>query len=126
MINFFALTAEGAEMSWGERASTAGTVTLMGMVTVFIVLTLLWGTIELMHLLLHKGDKKAKTDSAVSDTEGTSASAATDSAETVADDGVTIAVITAAVSAYMEAEGQGGAFRVVSFKRVGKTSRKQI
>ena len=47
-------------INWGERASTAGTVTLMGMVTIFAVLAILWAMIEIMHAVLHKGEKKEK------------------------------------------------------------------
>ena len=35
------LRAAAATINWGERASTAGTVTLMGMVTIFSVLAIL-------------------------------------------------------------------------------------
>ncbi len=130
MMNLFALSAEASTetaMSWGERASTAGTVTLMGMVTIFIVLALLWGAIELMHLLLHKGSKKAENASSVSAKSETAVPVAQESAEIVStDDDVTIAVITAAVSAHLAAEGTVGTFRVVSFKRAGRTSGKNI
>ena len=61
MMNLSVVPVAAAEMiNWGERASTAGTVTLMGMVTIFAVLATLWAMIEIMHAVLHKGEKKEK------------------------------------------------------------------
>ena len=58
-MNLSVVPVAAAEMiNWGERASTAGTVTLMGMVTIFVVLAILWAMIEIMHAVLHKGEKK--------------------------------------------------------------------
>ena len=36
-------------IDWGELASTAGVVTLQGMMAIFLLLALLWLAIEIMH-----------------------------------------------------------------------------
>lgn len=129
MMNLsFALAAKDA-INWGERASTAGTVTLMGMVTIFSVLAILWAMIEIMHALLHKGEK---TEKAVSKKEtakapapmGDAAIAAAIAAALAAseDDGAVVAAITAAISAQRAEEGNTSEFRVVAFKRVGRAN----
>lgn len=106
------LMAEG----FGERASTAGIVSLQGMVTIFVVLALLWGVVEILHRCFSpKTEKKAKVSEALQEV-----APATSVAETSSDDGTLIAVITAAVAASMKADGYTGGFRVVSFKRAAK------
>ena len=47
-------------LSWPERFSTAGSVTLLGMLAIFCVLAVLWATIEIMHAVLNKGHKQSK------------------------------------------------------------------
>ena len=134
MMNIFALAAEGsteAAVNWGERAATAGITTLLGMVTIFLVLALLWASIEIMHFLLHRGEKKEKPAKAEKSASAASAAApvADDAAIAAAiaaslaaseDDGATVAAITAAITAMRAEQGCDSAFRVVSFKRVGK------
>ncbi|MBQ8310870.1 MAG: OadG family protein [Clostridia bacterium] len=133
MINVFALAAEGstdAAINWGERAATAGVTTLLGMVTIFLVLALLWGCIEIMHFLLHRGEKKEKPVKAEKSAPTASTAPVVDDAAIAAaiaaslaaseDDGATVAAITAAITAMRAEQGCDGAFRVVSFKRVGK------
>ena len=119
------LTIPGEELNWGERASTAGTVTLMGMVTIFAVLAILWAMIEIMHSVLHKGEKKEKeprpkkTAPAPAPKQDDAAIAAAIAAALAAaeDDGAIVAAITAAITAARAEAGETGAFRVVSFKR---------
>ena len=117
------LTIPGEEINWGERASTAGTVTLMGMVTIFAVLAILWAMIEIMHAVLHKGEKKEKEPhsqkAAPAPNQDDAASAAAIAAALAAaeDDGAVVAAITAAITAARAEAGETGAFRVVSFKR---------
>ena len=53
-----ALKDQGENAPFAERAGYAGGVTLLGMVTIFIVLSILWGVVELLHRALHRGDKK--------------------------------------------------------------------
>ena len=110
----------------GEKLSIGGQVTLLGVGTVFAVLALLWGLVELLHLLLspvsgQKKEVKKTSDSSVSASapapasiEKTTAPSAAVSSKT-ADDLAIIAAITAAIAA---AEGRDpSTFRVVSFKR---------
>ncbi len=117
-----------AAVNWGERASTAGTVMLLGMVTIFIVLAILWAAVEIMHRLLHRGEKTEKTAKAqapsVAAPTGDAAIAAAIAAALAAaeDDGAVVAAITAAITAMRAEEGETGNFRVVSFKRVGRAN----
>ena len=124
MITPIALAAEES-LSWGDRATTAGTTALLGMVTIFCVLALLWGAIELMHKLIfrEKGIEKApktkdKTPVASSQDDAAIAAAIAASIAASEDDGAVVAAITAAISAMRAEEGHHEAFRVVSFKRV--------
>lgn len=122
-----ALAADG--MGWGDRASTAGIVTLQGMLTIFLVLSILWASIEIMHRLIHKGEAKEKAPKARSEKQSCPAAAGQDDMAIAAaiaaalaaseDDGAVVAAITAAVSAALAEDGYTGAFRVVSFRRVG-------
>ena len=126
MMNIFALAAEEETNVFSQ----AGIVSLMGMVTIFLVLALLWATVEIMHLLLHRGEKKEKPAKAEKSAPKASAAPAADDAAIAAaiaaalaaseDDGATVAAITAAITAMRAEEGCDSAFRVVSFKRVGK------
>lgn len=119
-------------LSWGERSSTAGIVTLQGMLTIFAVLAILWGAVELMHRLLHKdGKKTAKkqtADKATPTPNAEDAAVAAAIAATLAayeDSGATVAVITAAITAMREEEGCTDGFRVVSFKRAQTADRRR-
>ena len=127
-----ALATVAASANWGERGSTAGTVTLMGMVTIFAVLAILWAMIEIMHALLHKGEKKEKeprpkkaapapapqTNANPNDAAIAAAIAASLAASE--DNGAIVAAITAAITAARAEAGENGSFRVVSFKRVDR------
>ncbi len=109
--------------TFGERAGYAGSVTLLGMVTVFAALAVLWGVIELLHRVLNRGGKadvpaqppvKPVAKPAASKASALKPVATT--AERQNHDDL-IAVITAAIAAAMEEEGYTGGFRVVSFRR---------
>ena len=108
------LTATGT-LGFGERASTAGIVTLQGMLTIFLVLSILWGAIEIMHRVLHKDKKETKKESAPA-----AAPVVTPAPVEVQDDGAIIAAITAAIMAMRSESGESSAFRVVSFKRTNR------
>ncbi|MBE6581253.1 MAG: hypothetical protein E7650_06540 [Ruminococcaceae bacterium] len=106
-------------LSLGERLGYAGRMTLIGMMTIFAALSLLWGALALFRTVLAAADKRraAKTADAAAPVE-----AAAPAPTPVTDDGAVVAAITAAIS-LMLAEENGGstpAFRVVSFKRSGK------
>ena len=126
MMNTPVVLAAAQTINWGERASTAGTVTLMGMVTIFAVLAILWAMIEIMHAILHKGEKNEKAPApkkaapAPAPKQDDAAIAAAIAAAMAAaeDNGALVAAITAAITAARAENGESGSFRVVSFKRV--------
>ena len=130
MNNFVFALAKVAPFS--KRASEAGIVTLQGMLTIFGVLAILWAAVEIMHAVLHAGDKKekkpeikkekkpeAKKAEAPVNNDAAVAAAIAAAMAASEDDGATVAAITAAISAMRAEEGCTGGFRVVSFKRVG-------
>ena len=107
------------DLGFGERASTAGIVTLQGMLTIFLVLSILWGAIEIMHRVLHKDKKEAKKEPAPAAAPAPVAEPAPASAE-AEDEGAIVAAITAAIMAMRSENGESSAFRVVSFKRANR------
>lgn len=116
-----ALKNQGENAPFAERAGYAGGVTLLGMATIFIVLSILWGVVELLHRALHRGDQKtapaeAKAAPAPVPVPAPKAAPAPVRAPVAGDDAL-VAVITAAVAAAMAEEGYAGGFRVVSFRR---------
>lgn len=116
-----ALKNQGENAPFAERAGYAGGVTLLGMATIFIVLSILWGVVELLHRALHRGDQKtasaeAKAAPAPVPAPAPKAAPAPVRAPAAGDDAL-VAVITAAVAAAMAEEGYAGGFRVVSFRR---------
>lgn len=134
IMNAFALAADNAaELTFAERATTAGIVSLQGMVTIFLVLTILWGAIELLHAVLAgKKEKPAEKTASVSapatqaPNDDAAVAAAIAAAMAASDDSAVVAAITAAISEQLASEGYTGSFRVVSFKRVGVTKRRRV
>ena len=115
-MNGMALLANG--MSFGEALAQAGIVALQGMFTIFAVLAVLWGAIEVMHYLVHRKEKQSNGKQEQAEPVRSAEVAEPTPAPAVAeDDGVLVAAITAAISAAMAEEGYTGGFRVVSFKR---------
>ena len=128
MMNVFALAADNAAgMSFAQRAATAGIVTLQGILTVFVVLAVLWGAVELMHYVLVGRKEQAQKKEQNVEQEATPAPVVENvpTPAPVSDDGAIVAAITAAISAQLASEGYTGGFRVVSFKRVGTNSKKR-
>lgn len=114
MFDFYlAIAAE--TMTFGDKMALGGQVMLLGIGTVFAVLAILWGLVELLHLILSplSGEKKKKSkEPAPAPVE---AAPAPVPASASADDLEIVAVITAAIAA---ASGSSpSSFRVVSFKR---------
>ena len=116
VLNTYALVAQGGDTN---VFSQAGVVALMGMATIFVVLSLLWVAVEVMHRLLHR-DKNSESSSKdskaaqVANPDDAAIAAALAAAE---DDGAVVAAITAAITAARAEEGNNTPFRVVSFKR---------
>ena len=116
---FTALYVAGQDMGGAfsaERLALAGEMTLIGMGMIFAVLGLLWAVLAVFKLVFARPKKEKKTEAPAI------APAVVDEAvvEEVANDDELVAVITAAVAAYMaqeEPEVAQGGFRVVSFRR---------
>ncbi len=132
MYHSIVMLASG--LSSAERTSTAGIVTLQGVLTIFAVLAILWGATEIMHRLMHRdeGEKKPRTDKPKTSEPTQPTPNAQDAATAAAiaatlaayeDAGATVAAITAAITAARAEEGNTGAFRVVSFKRAQSSNR---
>lgn len=121
-MNYTALTATVVDYGGAfspERLALAGQMTLIGMGMIFAVLALLWGVLAIFKIVFAKPEpKKAKPVAEVK-----TAPVAVVEPEPVAaeqNDDELIAVITAAVAAYIADEEPGayqGGFRVVSFRR---------
>ncbi len=112
--------AAAGELGFGERASTAGIVTLQGMLTIFLVLSILWAAIEIMHRILHKDQKKEVKKESAPTAAPAPVVAPAPAPVAAQDDGAIIAAITAAIMAMRSENGESGAFRVVSFKRANR------
>lgn len=123
------LTGDGT-MALGERVMYALRMLVVGLGAVFAILALLWGVMVLARILLHdipshsKAEQDAQKSAPPAGRPNVSprpaVSAPTAPAPSAAqDNGVLIAIITAAVSAAMQEEGTlpPGGFRVVSFRR---------
>ena len=104
--------------------SYVGQMTLLGMGMIFAVLAILWAVLALFKVFFAKGSTSAKKEEAVQSKK----TPVTVPVPKVAvapknNDAQLVAVLTAAVAAYMSEEQGGayvpdGSFRVVSFKRV--------
>jgi len=137
-------------LSWPERFSTAGSVTLLGMLAIFCVLAVLWATIEIMHAVLNKGHKQSKQPKqpkqpkekkepkktakekpsqnntpVPNEQDAAVAAAIAASLAAYEDGGATVAAIIAAITAARAEEGDTGTFRVVSFKRAETAGRRR-
>lgn len=130
MLFSLAATAGAEEtLSFGERAAQAGIVFLQGMLTIFTVLILLWGAIELMHIVLYgKKKKKKKIKTFIHPTEPKEAEETGEEKAfgTPEDDGAVVAAIVAAIRTMRGEEGNTGAFRVVSFKRADSARKRRM
>ncbi|MBQ9801626.1 MAG: OadG family protein [Clostridia bacterium] len=111
-------------MSLGERIAYAGRMTLIGMVTVFAALAILWGCLALFRLLIAAGEKRSAAKAAQQAPVTAPAAPATPVAPAT-NEGETVAAITAAISLVLAAENGGVTpnFRVVSYRRSGGRSK---
>ena len=116
-----------------ERIKYAVSVTVLGMVMVFAVLSILWGIVSLMKVFLHDiPAKKAAKQAALAKAVEVAAAPVEESAVIAAseeDEGEIVAAITAAIAAMLQSEEYKGqfesGFRVVSFTRKGGAWNKQ-
>ncbi len=112
-MNMWIAAAMKYNGTFAENAKSAGTVTLLGMATIFAVLALLWGVVQLLHLVMPKQkDTKPKAQPAEPKPVEPTAEEPTE------DDGAIVAAITAAILAARTDAGITTGFRVVSFKRI--------
>lgn len=102
------------EMTLLDRLAEGGLGTLIGIVTVFIVLILLWGILELFRVIFYHPERDQKP---AENSETVQVPAAQE------DDTQLIAVITAAVAASMGT--QPSQFKIKSFKRTGSNFRRE-
>ena len=119
--NALAVTNGAADLGGAfspERLAYAGKMTLLGMLMVFAALAILWGILALFKVFFAKEEKVPKKQVVDAPVQ-----AAPVVEEEKQNDDELIAVLTAAVAAYIESEGlsetYAGGFRVVSFHRVG-------
>ena len=107
-------------MTWGEKLADGGRMILIVMAFVFSVIFLIWLSQTIISFAVVKLSSIGKKKESTPVPAPAPAVTVEDVPETVTDDGVTVAVITAAISAYLAAESENGEvkpFRVVSFKR---------
>lgn len=133
-MNMLMLTApvtrlSAGDMIFSDRLSYAGELTLIGMVTIFAVLALLWGSISIMRVLLNgreetRAKKKASSvsESPRQEHEAPVSAPAPAPMPTGNDDAALLAAITAAIAVVWESEHPGTGFRVVSYRHVDKRS----
>ncbi len=130
MNMMMALSAELGGAFSPERWAYAGKMTLIGMLMIFAVLAILWLVLAIFKVIFagktpkeakpKKEEKKSKVAHApTGSTDDVLQAVIAAGLEAYREDKEKelVAVLTAAVSAYREAEGESGAFRVVSFRR---------
>lgn len=113
-------TAQAASdtMSFSERLSESLQVSLLGLGTVFAVLALLWGVLELFRLFFYDLPNKRKNASTEKKAPVKSESApVAQPAQSVQSDEELVAAIVAAVAQVMDKPASS--FRVVSFRKTG-------
>lgn len=112
-------------MNFGERLADFGKMLLIGMACVFGVIFVIWLMLTVFKLVIYdipnkKAKKAAEAKKAQETAHVAAAPEVAEPAATVSDNAVTVAVITAAIHAYLEANSEDGSvlpFKVVSFKR---------
>ena len=108
-----ALTYETIELMWQTP--------LLGIGMVFAVLAILWGVLAIFKFVFAGKTPKEPKPVKVKPVEQTSVQTVAPAPVAQSNDAELVAIITAAVAAYMAEEGTdaySGGFRVVSFKRV--------
>ncbi|MBO5204307.1 MAG: OadG family protein [Clostridia bacterium] len=113
MPSALALTYETIELMWQTP--------LLGIGMVFAVLAILWGVLAIFKFVFAGKTPKEPKPVNVKPVEQTSVQTVAPAPVAQSNDAELVAIITAAVAAYMAEEGTdaySGGFRVVSFKRV--------
>lgn len=114
------ITAVLSALSFSERMTCGGQVFVVGMLTVFAALTILWMVLVLFRFFAYDiPQKKRKTGENVSTEKADEVSAENEAFPVDAEgDQELVAVITAAIEAYNSQSGSSLPFRVVSYKRL--------
>ena len=108
----------------GERITYALEMTALGLLAVFAVLAILWGVLVLFKVFMYDiPQKKAKAQKKVEPAPAVVNEPTVVTPVAASNDDEVVAVIMAAISAYISADPAladeyAGGFRVVSFKRV--------
>ena len=110
-MNFLLEVDPNATLDFISALSFGGQTTLIGVATVFAVLTIIWGALVVFKLFLYDIPNQKKNATPVATTP-----AVQEITPEIKDDSEIIAVIAAAIAA-AEAESNGAKFRVVSFRR---------
>lgn len=108
-------------MPLSEKLSIGAETALLGLLLVFFILIVLWGALELFHILCYTLPEKRKKQRKEEPSTQEAPSAPESPAEQMTDDGEVVAAITAAIAVCTELEPKG--FRVVSFRKVGGSRR---
>lgn len=109
---------DGGYQTIGDVFKNGGTYAIVGYLTVFAVLAIIWGVLELFHLVSNGKKKSAGAEPpavTIPAPQPTEEATVTPSAPVTNDDEI-VAVIAAAI-ATAQSENPIGSFRVVSFKR---------
>lgn len=116
IANYFSLL-DATAMPLSERLLEGGKVFLIGMVTVFAVLALLWLVMALFRVLFYKKNTDEDATNVIKVEDVPSLENIPLATSVSSDDTQLIAVITAAIAAYNASAGNALPFRVVSYRR---------
>ncbi len=97
---------------FGDKLQYGGTMLLLGLLTVFSVLAIIWLSLLIFKIVFHDLPEKKKSAPIQA-----SAPVVQDTSATASNDDEIVAVIAAAI-AMAESESNGIKFKVVSFKRI--------
>ncbi len=119
-MNFIMLEAASATdvMSFSDRASEALQVSLLGIGTVFAVLAILWGVLEVFRFFFYDLPNKAKkTEKKAEAPKQAPAASPAPVVQLQSSDDEVVAAITAAIAVVLDRPASS--FRVVSFRKTG-------
>jgi len=118
-MNFIMLEAASATdvMSFSDRASEAIQVSLLGMGTVFAVLAILWGVLEIFRFFFYDLPNKTKKAEKKAEAPKAPVAASVPVVQTQSSDEEIVAAISAAIAVVLDRPASS--FRVVSFRKTG-------
>ena len=119
-MNFIMLEAAASAtdvMSFSDRASEALQVSLLGIGTVFAVLAILWGVLEVFRFFFYDLPNKSKKAEKKTEAPKAPAAAPAPVVQVQSSDDEVVAAITAAIAVVLDRPASS--FRVVSFRKTG-------